>query len=358
MDNTKISWADATWNPFVGCTRVSQGCVGCYAEGFAARFSKPGMAYDGVARFVKKQARWTGVVKLVPSRIAAPLKWRKPKLVFVNSMSDLFHERATLAMIDLVFAVMMIADHHTYLILTKRPERQRDYFNDPETPRRVAEAMAKLRQYAPRSKGLGDRIARARGSRWPAPHIWAGTSAEDQATAAERVPLLQATRAHRRFLSAEPLLGPIDLEAIRLNLGDGFFGDALHWNHRSAFEERRYPGLDWVISGGESGARARPWHPRWAQHLATQCDAAGVPFHWKQNGAWLPYSDVILHMRNIPSLSRRINTPKFHKTNVATVTADHVAVSMCRLGASKTGRALDGGVRDAFPVFETLRRAA
>ncbi len=230
-DNTKIEWTDATWNPLRGCSRVSEGCRHCYAEGVAARFSGPGLKFEGIAHRVGGEARWTGKVILVEEKLGEPLRWRRPRRIFVNSMSDLFHEELPDMAIDQVFAVMGKASWHTFQVLTKRAARLRAYMSQ----------------------------------RRPLPNVWLGVSVEDQAAAEERVPALLAAPAALRFLSCEPLLGPLSLQKY---LGEG--------------------GIDWVISGGESGPRARPPEPCWFRSLRDQCRAAGVPFFFKQWGAWAP----------------------------------------------------------------------
>ena len=232
-DNTRIEWTDATWNPLRGCSRVSEGCRHCYAEQVAARFSGPGLKFEGIAHRIGGEARWTGKVVLVEEKLTEPLRWRRPRRIFVNSMSDLFHEELPDDAIDRVFAIMARAPHHTFQILTKRAVRLRAYMSAP--------------------------------GRAVLPHVWLGVSVEDQAAAEERIPELLAVPAALRFLSCEPLLGPLRLESY---LG------------------RR--GIGWVISGGESGPRARPPDPAWFRSLRDQCRAARVPFFFKQWGAWTP----------------------------------------------------------------------
>jgi protein gp37 len=223
MDRTKIEWSDATWNPVRGCSRVSEGCRFCYAEAVAARFSGPGMPYEGLARMSSRGPRWTGAVRTVPERLVDPLRWRRPRRVFVNSMSDLFHEALSDAQIDEVFAVMALASSHQFQVLTKRPARMRAYLSALDVAERVARAAMLIR---PRRREDDDRVLdeistnvlwgarlgggfEARGfHRWPLPQVWVGVSVENQATADERIPLLLETPAAVRFLSVEPLLGP------------------------------------------------------------------------------------------------------------------------------------------------------
>ena len=247
-DTTKIEWSDSTWNPIGGCTRVSEGCRNCYAEIMAARFSDPGQWGHGLARRVTlpdgtTDHRWTGKMVLHDHRLDQPLRWKKPRRIFVNSTSDLFHENVPDEWIDRVFAVMALAPQHTFQVLTKRPARARDYML----------AVGRCRSWLYESPP----VAANPSVRWrmPLPNVWLGTSVEDQATADARIPHLLATPAAVRFLSCEPLLGPVTPDLTRIH---------------------------WVIVGGESGPGARPMHPDWARGLRDQCEVAGVAFFMKQ----------------------------------------------------------------------------
>ncbi len=185
MSKTSIEWTDTTWSPTRGCSRVSEGCVNCYAERMAARFSGPGRPFHGFA----KDGKWTGKVELIPSKLDDPLRWRKPRRVFVNSMSDLFHEALPFDAISEVYARMACSPQHTFQVLTKRPRRRLEYSRGG-----MLEAFM---------GGDHETI-------WPLPNVWEGVSVEDQATADERIPLLLETPAAVRFVSYEPALGPVD----------------------------------------------------------------------------------------------------------------------------------------------------
>ena len=217
-DNTKIEWTDATWNPIRGCTKISPGCAHCYAETFAERFrGVPGHPYE------------LGFdLRLVPSKLDDPLKWRSSKMIFVNSMSDLFHDGVPDEYIHSVAEIMMKADWHTYQILTKRSER-----------------MASLLQTTLRFAG-------------EAPHIWWGVSVENRGHGLPRIDHLRSAPARIRFLSVEPLLE--DLGAFDL------------------------AGIHWVLAGGESGHGARPMKPEWIRALRDHCRHQGVAFFFKQWG--------------------------------------------------------------------------
>jgi protein gp37 len=198
-----IAWTDETWNVLRGCSKVSDGCTNCYAEGMAARFSGPGLPFDGLIR----DGRWNGTVRLVGDRLTAPLRWRRPRRVFVTSVSDPFHPSVTDDMLDRIFAVMALSPQHTFQLVTKRPERMRGYyagFHHPSAESRGFNVCA----WASEEIGITDEQIAAIGSTPKGlPNVWLGVSVENQATADERIPHLLATPAAVRFISAEPLLG-------------------------------------------------------------------------------------------------------------------------------------------------------
>lgn len=262
-----------TWNPMRGCQIVSPGCTNCYAMKQAHRFSGLGQPYEELTKMSKSgQILWTGKVRLVPEALDAPLHWRKPRRVFVNSMSDLFHKDVPDEFIDQCFAVMALAPQHTFQVLTKRPSRMLEWFN-PKRPEVVIDAM--------NDYGVNAAV------RWPLPNTWLGVSVEDQATADERIPLLLQTPAAVRFISAEPLLSRISLL------------DFLYKNLQATPEWRTHKGsrqmkltheglrgdLHWVIVGGESGHKARPCHVDWIRSIVGQCKAADVACFVKQVGS-------------------------------------------------------------------------
>jgi protein gp37 len=244
--STTIEWTDVTWNPVRGCTKVSPGCAHCYAETFAERF-----------RGVKGHPYEQGFdLRLVPEQLTKPLTWKKPRRVFVNSMSDLFQDGVPEAFILNVLSIIEKTPQHTYQLLTKRPARMLD----------VMRRHADWFQYA---VGAGSFLTRFR-------HLWLGVSVENQHFADERIPLLLQTPAAVRFISAEPLLGPI-------TFGDIVMPDGDHLN--TLFNDGVHAGLDWVIVGGESGPGARPFDLAWARSIIAECQAAGVACFVKQLGA-------------------------------------------------------------------------
>ena len=307
---TKIQWTEETWNPVAGCSVVSPGCTNCYAmrrqaPRLAANPATP--QYHGTIQKTKAGAVWTGKIGIAgDTTFLKPLHTRRPTMWFVNSMSDLFHENVTDEVIDRVFAIMALCPQHTFQILTKRSARMRDYMNDERAPFRIprvildmwADGSRRVRDVAAspdwpvKTVGNIDDPDDVELTAWPLPNVWLGVSVEDQTRADERIPGLLATPAAIRFISAEPLLGPVDLT----NLGGGCWSeswDALKGKHWVAgagsinSSTHKAPRLDWVIVGGESGKGARPMHPDWARSIRDQCAAAAVPYFFKQWGEYL-----------------------------------------------------------------------
>jgi len=267
-DKTGIEWTDATWNPTTGCDKVSPGCDHCYAMTLAPRLKamgSPRYQNDGNPKTSGPGFGFT----MHPDALDQPLRWKRPRRIFVNSMSDLFHSDMKVAFLADVFAVMALAEQHTFQVLTKRPGRMATILKAPAFRYAVAESAARRVDEPPFDPcPTFDRIADGPG--WPLPNVWLGTSLEDQKRADLRLAALFDTPAAVRFLSCEPLLGPVHLQQA-LN------GDRAGWRHVSA--------LDWVIVGGESGPGARPMRVEWARSLRDECAAAGVAFHFKQWGS-------------------------------------------------------------------------
>lgn len=330
--DSKIEWTDATWNPVRGCSRVSPGCGGpgphggCYAEIMAARFSKPGQWGHGFAEMKGGDHRWTGKVELVDSMLDLPLRWKKPRRIFVNSTSDLFHPALRDSEIDRVFAIAHLASRHTLQILTKRPDRMQRYFSDVAHRERQINGAIWSFLGTPRGSKI-EHGGNWRCRRLPFPNVWLGTSVEDQERADERIPHLMATPAAVRFLSCEPLLGPINL---------GFNEPCDHVRH-SHEETGCWRALSWVIVGGESGPGARPMHPDWTRALRAQCSAADVPFFFKQHGEWLSTRDD----------NGEISYGR-HERHCFGSGGDEEW--LYRTGKKRAGRTLDGIEHNAFPL--------
>ena len=344
MSKTKIEWTEQSWNPVVGCEVTSPGCKNCYAMAMAARIEamQPDSHYQGTTKKVKGKAVWTGKVAQAPDHIwAAPLKRKKPTTYFVNSMGDLFHPNVEDAWIDRAFAIMALSPQHTFQILTKHPERMRDYLTrksgggKQDVRNHIAWVSVPnvMNKFYPNWKGQDvDHPLRAMaiqaGTIWPLPNVWLGVSVENQDQANARIPYLLETPAAVRFISAEPLLGPVEL---------------------SQFDE--ISSLDWVICGGESGKGARPMHPKWARSLRDQCAAAGVDFFFKQWGAWAPASTWCLDEIIQPL------EPDVDFSKVSGEVSQWLEMNawgqdcwaFARTGKKAAGRTLDGRVHDAMP---------
>lgn len=348
---TNIEWTDTTWNVTAGCTRVSVGCRNCYAERMSQRLAamagkdlddmrNPGRKghYVNVVKYAECKPgsvrepvplpQWNNKVVCVEEALDDPLRWKKPRRVFVNSMSDLFHPDVPFDFIDRVFAVMAVTPQHTYQILTKRPERMAEYLTRrPEDDEGWAVGSGLIqgieKVFEDWDSGKDDlineiplwdesegfmplvRLHERGGLKLPLTNVWLGTSVEDQAAADARIPHLLRCPAAVRFLSCEPLLGPVDLTRITQadpakpgeDTVEGWYLDALAgdaWDdeNRSLTSEYRdtygTARLNWVIVGGESGPNARPMHPSWARSLRDQCVSAGVAYFFKQWGEWKP----------------------------------------------------------------------
>jgi protein gp37 len=330
MGKTSIEWTDASWNPIVGCTEVSPGCANCYAARLAATRLTNHPDYKGLAVIHENVSHWAAdehkpfstqehflterPVRFLSERLEEPLHWRQPRRIFVCDMGDLFHESVPDKWIDDVFATIMKRHpeaekrvEHTYQILTKRVARMQKYFS-----------------------GWGWWKNR------PMPNVWLGVSVENQHFADERIPLLLDTPAVVHFISAEPLLGPVDLDSERK---DGLHalgcGDV---SHKSLQMCR---GLDLVICGGESGPNARPMHPDWARSLRDQCQAASVPFFFKQWGEWAP-------IPNEPFKTEKYRWVAADGSNAGNVHGVK-AQCMAKIGKKKAGRLLDGREWSEFP---------
>ena len=310
-DHSKIEWTEATWNPVTGCTKVSPGCDHCYAETIVERF-------HGKGSFA--------VVNRSEEKLYLPLKWRRPRRVFVNSMSDLFHDDVPDGFINRVWLTMARTPQHTYQVLTKRHGRMRALLSRPSF-----------------ADNLRDMV---HGLTWPLPNVWLGVSVENQEWADIRIPALLETPAAVRWLSCEPLLGPLDV---------------------TPWATPRPDGVDWVVVGGESGHGARPMHPDWPRSLRDQCSAAGVAFFFKQHGEWEPigplyplgddddpdpYDDAhmeavhleVIEKRTVVQLERDGYIAEGHQPG------DPRTWLMGRVGKKRAGRELDGRTWDEYPA--------
>jgi protein gp37 len=323
MTASKIEWTGFTWNPIVGCSVCSPGCKHCYAMKMARRIELMGTAphYAGLTQMTKAGPVWTGKLVQAPDdTLFEPLRRKKPTTWFVNSMSDLFHESVPDDWIDRIFAVMALCPQHTFQVLTKRSARMREYLSKTDVVAGICAALDAIdeglpaREHWEKPNPLEDAFSVGYNLKnghanppWPLPNVWLGVSCEDQKNADARIPDLLATPAAVRFISAEPLLGPIDLDHWlwgRASRCDdcASYGDDCPCDLQSR-KLNGEPSLDWVIIGGESGPRARDFRLSWAKSLIEQCRAADVPAFMKQVGsnAW----DDISYVGSAPAFKTR-----------------------------------------------------
>lgn len=320
-EHSKIEWTDATWPVVTGCTKVSAGCDNCYAIRDSRRLGgnpneKIRAAYEGTTKIVNGRPNWSGIVRCLPERLDWPLKWKKPRRIFVCNESDLFHEEVPDEFIIATWYVMARCPQHTFQVLTKRPERMITFL-----------LLKWKKAHYSLPVGLPGLAL---------PNIWLGTSVENQPTADKRIPLLLQTPAALRFVSYEPALGPVDFTAI--GVGRNTLIDALRGALLLADDgDYEYGKLNQIIAGGESGPRPRPSHPDWFRSVRDQCQAARVPFLFKQWGEWLPVEE-----RNFPFLGDGKPRPKFYRFPSGQW--------MWRCGKKAAGRLLDGREWNEYPA--------
>jgi protein gp37 len=342
--DTKIEWATKVWNFLRGCSKVSEGCRNCYAIKQANRFAGERMPYEGLVKKTNGVLNWTGEVQRAPQVLKDPLSWKKHERIFMNSMSDMFHESVEDWVIDEAFGIVLACyvlenrQSHTFMSLTKRPERQRKYFSaDPkELIKRWSESMDGVVILDDPDVLFSEYVASFDTKNlFPLPNYWAGVSVEDQETADKRVPEILQVPASIIFLSMEPLLGPVDLSKWLLTHGwapSYYDPDNIHGHPNS---EPTNEHIQWIVAGGESGSNARPMHPDWVRSIRDQCQAAGVAFHFKQYGEWAPGSNFSDHIPSGKSFDFGEGLDDNH--------------SVWRVGKKKAGRLLDGRTWDEFP---------
>lgn len=348
-DKTKIEWTDATWNPITGCSVVSPGCTNCYAMRLAGTRLKHHPTREGLTTMSKAGPVWNGEVRFNEKALVDPLRWKRSRMIFVCAHGDLFAEGVPHEWLNRIFAVMAMAGQHTFQLLTKRPERMREYLKCRISKDLVYDIV--VRSVAESTYKTSEQL-----DVWPLPNVWLGVSVEDQRRADERIPHLLDTPAAKRFVSAEPLLGPIDLcdITVKRTVGEQHF-DALFCEEDAGdCEDLGNATLDWVIAGGESGPGARPIHPDWARSLRDQCAAAGVPFFFKQ---WGEYEPIIDRERDDPDWRRDYGGAySDSEADICWLNVDggrgfhgerfHV---MRKVGKRYSGRLLDGIEHNAMP---------
>ncbi|WP_412065160.1 DUF5131 family protein [Rhizobium sp. SYY.PMSO] len=364
-DQTKIEWTDATWNIVTGCQIVSPGCTNCYAMRLAGTRLRNLPSRAGLTKDSKAGPVWTGDVRFNREWLDQPLRWKRPRMIFVAAHGDLFADGVTDEQLDQIFAVIALSPQHTFQVLTKRPEHMRDYllemqrcFNEDEREysRRWGAAATEVTG-SPCAAGAIEDIE------FPLPNVWLGVSVEDQRRADERIPCLLGTPAAIRWISAEPLLGLTDINPYLfiytheddriLGLADsqGLDVPILPWHDPATTPEADIatPRLDWVVVGGESGPGARPMHPDWARLIRDQCSDADVPFLFKQWGNWQIASEGNGHLDH--NMARNdaywIDIEgKRHKPSSIDLTRPY---AMHRVAKAVAGRLLDGVEHNGFP---------
>ncbi|HZZ80978.1 MAG TPA: phage Gp37/Gp68 family protein [Gemmataceae bacterium] len=382
---SSIEWTDATWNPVRGCTKISPGCKHCYAETFAERWrGVPGHPYEQGFD-----------LRLVPEKLTEPLKWKKPRVIFVNSMSDLFHEDVPDSYIDKVFAVMALCPHHTFQVLTKRADRMAEYLNALGREDAIDDIACDMREEVKHWQDFAvDWVRLGRGGYvdMPLDNVWLGVSVENKQHGLPRIEHLLKTPAAVRFLSIEPLLEDLgEVSGLPKRRCDscyydggatGFSANATFANNlcprcgasASQFDK---PAISWVIVGGESGHGARPMHPDWVRSIRDQCVAAGVPFFFKQWGEWVESLQVggngwVLGREEGGKMFGRLSASEGRPHAGGTIYDGpsrqlfagrefetrfpwgEVYPCMVKLGKKSAGRILDGRTWDEMPKRETV----
>lgn len=384
-DGTSIEWTDATWNVVNGCSVTSPGCTNCYAMKLAGTRLRNDPSRSGLTINTKAGPAWTGEVRFNDKVLRDPLRWRRARKIFVCAHGDLFHDSVPDNWIDIVFAVMALCPQHTFQVLTKRSARMREYFADSKTEGRIVQDAMSLTPVGRDISGAGLMISGGKFcfAQWPLPNVWLGVSVEDQTRADERIPDLLAAPAAVRWISAEPLLGPLDLLSPFCiphellpnwatrddNWGvSPLIGGLSPWIDPSQTcldggagnvgHECNWAKIDWVVAGGESGPNARPMHPDWARSLRDQCAASGVAFHFKQWGASCPLrSDLVPVPRKDIGWVAKDGRYKFECSE-----DDHTPMyddddkfgpgywsQTVRVGKKRAGRLLDGVEWNGYP---------
>lgn len=329
-DGTGIEWTDATANVINGCSLASPGCTNCYAMRLAGTRMKHHPTRAGLTMDTKAGPVWTGDVRFHEPALQQVLRWQRGRMIFWNAHGDMFHPSVPVEWIDRCFAGMALTPQHIHQVLTKRSDRMREYCISRFTTEAGSDALC---------EAIDDFGIVMDPTSWdaPLPNVWLGVSAEDQTRADERIPDLLATPAAVRWVSAEPLLGPIDLTNITGAEKSREYGSPVHgWSSIWRNNGIGRACLDWVVVGGESGPGARPMHPDWARSLRDQCAAAGVAFHFKQHGEFLDFDHLGMAWNDLPDSIRR--NQQFVEGK-----------AMIRVGKRAAGRLLYGVTHDGYP---------
>jgi protein gp37 len=362
---SKIEWTNKTWNPVVGCSKVSPGCKNCYAIHMAWRLQHIGHSAQKYSGTVEKspagKLNWTGKVNIIEKEFVKPFTWKKPTMIFVNSESDLFHESVPFQVVRALFGVMSVCKQHTFQILTKRPQRMFDFFEwlklmDPDWQDDPANYAYDICVEHGIETGCGSAFET---EAWPLKNVWLGVSVENQQAADERISLLLQVPAAVRFLSCEPLLGPVTLprhagaiSTVCITCSGTGKVNGIRCPRR-CIEGKNPFAIDWIIAGGESGKDARPMNPYWVRSLRDQSVTAGIPFFFKQWGEWRIYD----HWDG--DNARVIGQFYFDEFHQGNYIIDHKKRSVCmaKVGKKTAGRLLDGREWNELPGQQTSTTA-
>lgn len=338
-------WWTKSWNPVLGCTKCSPACENCYAEALHTQRHKALLAGKKQAECYRKPF---GQVQFLPERLEQPLHWKKPQRIFVGNMGDLFHEDVAGGWLDAIFTFMALCPQHTFMLLTKRPERMAKYINRFRKGEDWADHLADWADYllgqeaeCAVANSINEQLHEPFNVGWPMRNLWLGTTIWDQPSADRNLSDLFDTPAAHYFVSYEPARGPVDFTRVRTPAGVTFDALADHADSEG-------PALNWGVFGGETGANARPSHPDWFRSARDQFLAAGVPFMFKQWGEWgdMPWRVFAEKCGAI--------TPdgQTYSPDAAAFNGEELPEGSslrCRVGSRRAGRVLDGRTWEEVP---------
>lgn len=313
---SKIEWTQTSWNPLVGCTKVSEGCRNCYAIRFSHRMSTTVPSYFGITKKINGKPEWSDKIRVDRNKLRWPLTWKRARMIFVNSMSDMFHERVDDLDIAEIFAIMATESRHTFQILTKRPQRMAKLLTDETFKKSVTTYL--------HNWGYSLKLDNV----WPLRNVWVGASVENEKSAIERVPYLLMTPAAIRWISAEPLLGRITKCSLGIKLR----------------------GIQWIVAGGETGPNARPAYPDWFRALRDLCVSSGVPFFFKQWGEWGTVENLKVYKNSQLAIVDPATGDFFLRNKTYNLLMPvEKSRHMIRAGRKAAGRLLDGKEWNEYP---------